>query len=115
MFNSIKKFFQQAREEASKQYTISHSEESGGSLPKPWIGVDLDGTLAYHGENSSIDQIGEPVPAMLEFVRKMIRNNVQVKIFTARASDAEQLPIIREWLKKTICRNLKSPTSKITR
>ncbi len=100
MFNSIKKFLQNAREEAEKQYSIGPGDEFENSHPKPWIGIDLDGTLAHHDENSSIDVIGEPVPAMVEFIRKMVRNEMRIKIFTARAMDAEQLPLIREWLKE---------------
>lgn len=49
-----------------------------------WIGVDLDGTLAeYHGfKGPSI--IGEPIPAMVEKVKRMIAEGVDVRIFTAR-------------------------------
>lgn len=36
-----------------------------------WIGVDLDGTLAeYHGWGNG--EIGDPVPAMLERVKKWL-------------------------------------------
>jgi hypothetical protein len=94
-----KKNFQNAQEETSNQYTIGSSDKSDKSLSRPWVGVDLDGTLAHYDENSSIELIEEPIPAMVEFIRKMIQKNIQVKIFTARASDADQLPIIREWLK----------------
>ncbi len=61
--------------------------------------MDLDGTLAYFDRMSSYDKVGEPVPAMLALVKKMINNGVRVKIFTARVEDPEQLPIIRKWLK----------------
>lgn len=110
MLNSIKKYFKKAQEEASKEYSI-HSAESFPDQemsvsgikpvqkPKPWIGVDLDGTLAYWDSTSSIEQIGEAVPSMLALVKKMINNNMRVKIFTARAHDPEQLGLIREWLK----------------
>jgi hypothetical protein len=67
--------------------------------PAPWIGVDLDGTLAVYTSKSSIDTIGAPVPAMLKRVKMMIRKGIRVKIFTARAVDPEQLSIIREWMK----------------
>jgi len=51
---------------------------------KPWIGVDLDGTLAeYHGWRG-IDHIGPPIPAMLERVKAWVASGKEVKIFTAR-------------------------------
>lgn len=111
MLNSIKKYLKKAREEVSKEYSIGSSESGQtapgqsradeGSLPprpKGWIGVDLDGTLAYYDDNSSIEKVGTPIPDMLALVKKMINNGIRVKIFTARATDPEQLPIIRKWL-----------------
>ncbi len=112
MLNSIKKYLKKDREEVSKEYSIG-SSESGQTAPgqsladedslpplsKAWIGVDLDGTLAYYDNNSSIEKVGPPIPDMLALVKKMINNNIRVKIFTARATDPEQLPIIRKWLK----------------
>ena len=112
MLNSIKKYLKKDREEVSKEYSILSSEsgqtapgqsqtneDSLPQLPKGWIGVDLDGTLAYYDNNSSIEKVGPPIPDMLALVKKMINNNIRVKIFTARATDPEQLPIIRKWLK----------------
>ncbi len=98
MFNPIKKYLQKAREEASKEYTIRDRGETTSRQDTPWIGVDLDGTLAHYDSNTPLDRVGEAVPVMLELVKKMIRNEVRVKIFTARATDPEQLPIIRKWL-----------------
>ncbi len=112
MLNSIKKYLKKAREEVSKEYSILSSESdqtapdqdlanesSLPQLPKAWIGVDLDGTLAYYDNNSSIEKVGPPIPDMLALVKKMINNNIRVKIFTARATDPKQLPLIRKWLK----------------
>ncbi len=49
-----------------------------------WIGVDLDATLAeYHGWQG-IEHIGDPIPAMLERVKKWIAEGQPVKIMTAR-------------------------------
>ena len=111
MLNSIKKYLKKAKEEVSKEYTIHSSDQtstrenkdpdfSNKTLPEIWTGVDLDGTLAYYDRMSSLDEVGEPVPAMLALVKKMINNGIRVKIFTARAQDPEQLPIIRKWLKE---------------
>ena len=37
---------------------------------KGWIGVDLDGTLAMYDGWVGVSHIGEPVPAMLQRVRR---------------------------------------------
>jgi len=113
MLNSIKKYFKKAKEEVSREYSIHSSGRSvavntsaaHGTLenerrPGPWTGVDLDGTLAFYDRFSPGDHIGEPVPAMLDLVKKMIAGGIRVKIFTARAQDPDQLPIIRRWLRE---------------
>jgi len=62
-----------------------------------WIGVDLDGTLAeYHGSMGKA--IGRPILPMLEMVQALLRSGIEVRIFTARASDPDQIPAIRQWL-----------------
>lgn len=66
----------------------------------PWIGVDLDGTLAkYYGWGDG--SIGAPVPEMLKRVKAWLAKGQKVKIFTARAyPDDSQIPMIHEWLEK---------------
>ncbi len=62
-----------------------------------WIGVDLDGTLAhYEGWNDG--KIGEPIPAMMERVKKWVQREVEVRIFTARASDPTLVKQVEAWL-----------------
>ena len=51
-----------------------------------WIGVDLDGTLAYENEWQGIEYIGKPIPRMVERVKQLIADGEDVRIFTARAS-----------------------------
>lgn len=65
-----------------------------------WIGVDLDGTLAHYAGWVGPDHIGEPIPAMLERVRKWIAEGHEVKIFTARCCVPEQVPPIVAWLER---------------
>lgn len=48
--------------------------------------VDLDGTLAYYDHWRGGDHIGEPIPKMLERVKKWIAEGKVVRIFTSRAS-----------------------------
>lgn len=50
----------------------------------PWIGVDLDGTLAHYDGWKGPDHIGEPIPAMVERVKRWLAAGKQVRIFTAR-------------------------------
>lgn len=53
---------------------------------EPWIGVDLDGTLAlYHGWKNEL-HIGDPVPIMAARVSSWLAAGHRVKIFTARVS-----------------------------
>ena len=57
---------------------------------KGWVGVDLDSTLAfYDGDWRGFHFIGDPIPAMLEQVKRWLAEGVEVRIFTARASDWE--------------------------
>jgi hypothetical protein len=62
-----------------------------------WIGVDLDGTLAYYDRNIVLPNIGEPIPAMADRVRKWIDEGKDVRIFTTRASIPAFIPPIRQW------------------
>lgn len=53
-----------------------------------WIGVDLDGTLAFDipGGDFHPMKIGEPIPCMVEMIRHWLAQGQEVRIFTARAS-----------------------------
>lgn len=53
---------------------------------KPWVGVDLDGTLAHYDGFKGPEFIGEPVPAMVDRVKQMLADGQDVRIFTARVS-----------------------------
>lgn len=53
---------------------------------RPWIGVDLDGTLARYDGWLGIEHVGEPVPEMLERVKAWLAEGKDVRIFTARVS-----------------------------
>lgn len=61
---------------------------------KGWIGVDLDGTLAeYHGWN---DEIGAPIPAMVDRVKQWLAEGYDVRIMTARGASGGYLRGERE-------------------
>jgi hypothetical protein len=73
-----------------------------------WIGVDLDGTLAeYHGwKGPELENIGAPVPLMLERVKRWLAEGRDVRIFTARASIQEQVPPVIDWCRTHLGRPL---------
>lgn len=60
-----------------------------------WVGVDLDGTLAHY-EGWRNGAIGQPIPAMAERVRKWLSDGVEVRVFTARASEWERLKMLSD-------------------
>ena len=63
-----------------------------------WIGVDLDGTLAYYDEWRGVDHIGAPIPVMMERVKAWLDEGKEVRIFTARVQfDGARQPIL-DWL-----------------
>lgn len=69
----------------------------------PWIGVDLDGTLAADTGRQLWDsegrpRIGAPIPEMVARVKAWLAKGFTVKIFTARASSGVQVAAIRQWL-----------------
>lgn len=77
-------------------------------LKKDWIGVDLDGTLAVYDKWQGEDHIGEPVPAMIERVKRWLEAGEDVRIFTARVSVPSPAveAAIRRWSRKHIGRAL---------
>lgn len=71
----------------------------------PWFGVDLDATLAFHDKWQGPTHIGEPIPAMLERVKRWIAEGRRVKIMTARVAPAyddlsERIAAIEAWLEE---------------
>lgn len=52
----------------------------------PWIGVDLDGTLAHYVSGQGVESIGAPIPKMVERVKDWIAEGKTVKILTARVA-----------------------------
>jgi hypothetical protein len=73
-----------------------------------WIGVDLDGTLAEWLSGQSVNEIGRPIPAMVERVKKWLAEGRNIRIFTARIAVTDyagdtfeavdrQRKLIEEW------------------
>ena len=65
---------------------------------EPWIGVDLDGTLAESERWLSMSRIGPPVPLMMRRVKAWVEKGLRVKIMTARAGNEEGLAATQQWL-----------------
>ena len=61
------------------------------SKSKGWIGVDFDGTLAHYDHWRGSKHVGVPIPKMVNRVKRWLADGRQVKIFTARASDADAI------------------------
>lgn len=60
--------------------------EGDRTLSSGWIGVDLDGTLAHYEGWQGAQHVGDPIPAMVERVKRWLAHGHKVKIFTARVS-----------------------------
>lgn len=57
-----------------------------------WIGVDFDGTLNIRDKTKSMneEELGEPVPSMVETVKELLAAGYEVRIFTARVSKVQK-------------------------
>ena len=68
----------------------------------PWVGFDLDGTLAEHGKYQGPDHIGTMIQKMKDILIEWLKQGYRVKIMTARMGHAElrdeARAIIQDWL-----------------
>ena len=68
----------------------------------PWVGFDLDGTLAEHGKYQGPDHIGTMIQKMKDILIEWLKQGYRVKIMTARMGHAElrdeARTIIQDWL-----------------
>ena len=73
-------------------------------MPKGWVGVDLDGTLATYDHWRGVEHIGEPIPEMLDRVKAWLARGVEVRVFTARIHGGRDgvSDHIRRWCAKHI-------------
>ena len=92
-----------------------------------WVAVDFDGTLHYRLPGAQLEELGPPVKKMVARVKKWLSEGKQVKLLTARVSDApkrelapEDVPayvahqrlILAEWCKEHIGQELPMTASK---
>mgnify|MGYP000517639369 CR=1 FL=1 len=73
---------------------------------KSYIGVDLDGTLAFYDGYEGMDKIGKPIKPMVNRVKRWIKQGKNVKIFTARATNQKAHKYIKAWCKEHLGREL---------
>ena len=78
---------------------MAGSDEAKKLMGGKWIGFDLDGTLA-NDVHERWPEPGPPIPEMYERVKTLIDLGIEVRIVTARAASAEQIPIVKNWLRK---------------
>jgi hypothetical protein len=77
-----------------------------------WIGVDFDGTIAKYDGWKGIEHAGDPVPAMVDRVKGWLNEGIEVRIFTARASEPDEderaraVAVIRAWCKEHVGQEL---------
>lgn len=100
------------RSQESQRWVIGKDIRGNG-----WIGVDLDGTLAHYTSWQGIHHIGDPIKPMLYKVRSALERGVHIKIFTARAcqaQDSRELAIkhIQDWTEKHIGKRLEVTAEK---
>jgi hypothetical protein len=67
---------------------------------EPWIGIDLDGTLAEHATGRFRENhIGKAIPRMVDKLWGHLNKGDTVKIFTARiAKKPHMRKVIQHWL-----------------
>ena len=80
--------------------------DSAKKFKSGWIGVDLDGTLARYDGFKGPEHIGEPIPAMVNRIKKWIAEGKTVKIFTARACVADHVKYVKEYIVQHIGHDL---------
>lgn len=93
--------------------------QTGVAMNKGIIGIDLDRTLAvYHDWQ---DEIGPPIPAMVERAKRFLDEGKEVVIFTARVAVEEgfskeqvlhQHKLISAWTKKHLGVSLRATALK---
>lgn len=79
---------------------IAAAEGVGVKKMHPWIGVDLDGTLAHYNGWKGYHHIGKPVPLMVRRVKEWLRTGWEVRILTARACEPEGILPVHAWVKR---------------
>ena len=82
---------------------------------KGWIGVDLDGTLAYY-ESFGDGSIGAPIKPMIRRIKHYLKQGKDIRILTARVGndfgDGLAILLIQRWCKEHLGKILPITCSK---
>lgn len=88
-------------------------------MGRGWIGVDLDGTLAFyaHDDWQGPTHIGEPIPSMVERIKNWLAEGYEVRVFTARVASTSDKrkaaqKAIGDWTEKHLGVRLKATAEK---
>lgn len=75
------------KDDISKVQVNSNPPPNDWEKPSnPWVGVDLDGTLAHYGDKAHPwNMFGEPIKPMIDRIKNWRAQGIAVKIVTARA------------------------------
>lgn len=99
MLSWLSKLFKKKVDQETDAVSDPSTPKLEGKLKSGWIGVDLDGTLADDTVWKGLGYIGKPIPAMKQRVLDWIAAGYDIKIVTARASEANGIPPVVDWLK----------------
>jgi hypothetical protein len=61
-------------------------------MDKPWTAVDFDRTLATYDHYEGPNRFGDPIPLMVDRVKKWLAEGKDVRIMTARMSGVSHSP-----------------------
>ena len=76
--------------------------------------VDFDGTIAKHLEHGhyGLDPDPLPIPEMVSRIKGWLSRDIEVRIFTARASVPELIPDVEAWTVKHFGQKLRVTNQK---
>jgi uncharacterized membrane protein (UPF0127 family) len=80
-----------------------------------WVGIDLDGTLARYDGFKGKDVVGEPIPDMVNRVKRWLADGHTVKIMTARVADdpgGKAEKAIKAWCREHLGKELEVTNEK---
>jgi len=77
---------------------IPHNRKPSAPVSRGWIAVDLDGTLAHYDPEHGVEIVGRPIEPIVYRIQRWLAMGIEVRIFTARASRADLIPPLQDWL-----------------
>ena len=94
---------------------MAQTNDTHGQEGTPWVGFDLDGTLAEYTDWKGFEHIGKPVPKMVALIKAYKASGTKVKILTARVAPTSADPnkkgggtkeavlkVITDWCEKNL-------------